>query len=346
MTKKYLPNHSQVTIRDVARAAGVSVSSAGDILGGRIGPKASYSSATRMRVQKAVSDLNYVPNLAAQRLRRRRSGYIGLILTYGLLDRSFGLMLQIIEHTVHKSGRRLLLSIASDKEDEQAQVRFMQAEQVEGLLYGPVYNDISDRAEWCRSLSAPVVFFGAPRNSGFDEVGLDFKKADRLIAEHLYSMGHRRVGLLRETEDMLSAFQSAGLYAGDIWATREDAPLRDLSQLTDPIIAFADQWKSSKPKDRPTAVVCHDDYMAMLALQIFRERRIRVPDELSVVGRVNLPESEYYSPPLTTVDLKLNERMEAAVAVLLKRINGKIKGPARKMFEPEMVIRRSVAKIV
>ncbi len=340
-----MKSYSQITIRDVARVAGVSISSAGDILAGRTGPKASYSPATRERVLQAARDLNYVPNLAAQRLRRGRSGYVGLILTHRLLDRSFGLMLQTIEEEVHKGGLRLLLSIVSNKEEEQIQARSMQAEQVEGLLYGPVYGDISERAEWCRALAMPVVFFGEPTNSGFDEVGVNFRKAAELSVDYLYAMGHRRVGLLRATKAFISVSTSAGLYAGDLWTTREDTPLRDLSQLVEPIVAFADQWKRSSSKDRPTAVICHDDYMAMLALNIFRGKGIHVPKELSVTGLANLPESEYYSPPLTTVDVKLVERMQVSVSTLFERLDGKIKKPVHKLFEPELVIRESVAQI-
>jgi DNA-binding LacI/PurR family transcriptional regulator len=345
-SRAILKAYSQVTIREVACAAGVSVSSAGDILVGRTGPKASYSSATRERVLKAALDLSYIPNLTAQRLRGKRSGYVGLILTYGLLDRSFGLMLQTLETEVHNGGRRLLLSIAPNKDEERAQARLMQAEQVEGILYGPVYGDISDRAEWCRNLAAPVVFFGHPHNSGFDEVGVNLKKAAEITVEHLYAEGHRRVGLLRATENFISVSISAGLYAGDLWVTREDLPLCDLSQLVEPIIAFADLWKRSSPKNRPTAVICHDDYMGLLTLNIFREKGIKVPEEISVIGLANLPESEYYSPPLTTVDVKLVERMQASVSILFDRIDGKAKGTTtHKQFDPELVIRKSVANI-
>jgi LacI family transcriptional regulator len=345
MTGKRSKYNSQMTIRDIALKAGVSLSSAGDILAGRTGPKASYNPATRERVLQAARDLNYVPNLAAQRLRRGRSGYIGLILTYKLIDRSFGLMLQILEEEVHKGHRRLLLSIVSNKDEEQEQARVMLAEQVEGLLFGPVYRDISDRAEWCRSLTMPIVFFGEPEKSGFDEVGVSFSKAADLSVRHLYEMGHRRVGLLRATESVISSVCSAGIFAGDQWMSDEEVPVNDLSQLVDPVVAFADQWKSSSLRDRPTAVICHDDYMASFALNVFREKGINVPNDLSVVGLANLPESQYYSPSLTTIDVKLIERMQSSVSILFDRLDGKLGEPIRKMFEPELVVRNSVKHI-
>jgi len=338
-------SNTQVTIRDVARKAGVSSSSVGDILANRTGPKASYKPKTRERVLQAAQDLNYVPNLAAQRLRRGRSGYVGLLLTRSLIDSSFGLMLQTLEAEVHKGGRRLLLSIVKNRDEEQEQARFMQAEQVEGLLFGPVYNDISDRADWCRALGLPIVFFGDPINSGFDEVGVSFKAAAVLSTRHLFDMGHRRVGLLRATRPVIEATVSAGIFAGDDWMSVEQGDLCHPTEVAEFLTAFADQWKAAAKKDRPTALICHNDYMASFAINIFREKGIGVPKDISLVGLANLPESAYYSPPLTTVDVKIMERMHAAVNILLNRIGDGLKGPVRKMFEPELISRDSVCRI-
>lgn len=339
------PRQGQVTIRQIAEKSGISVSSVGDILAGRTGPKASYRAETRDRVMRAARELNYVPNLAAQRLRRGRSGYIGFLLPFPLLDPSFAYMLQTLEEESHLRNRRVLLSIVSGKEEEQERGRYMQAEQVEGLVFGPVYRDIKERAEWCRRLSVPTVLFGQLEGSGFDEVSLDFKLAADLIAGYVGGMGHRNVALLRTNEHTFKSIAAHGILANDQWNRPEGRPLMHLDQLIKPIKEFIEQWKAAPVTKRPTAVICHNDYMASLAQNLFMQAGIRVPDDLSLMGMGNLDDSPYQTPPLTTIDIRIRERIRISARILYDRIDGKLKGAVREEIEPKLVERASVKRL-
>ena len=341
-------NRRRVTLKHVAEASGLGVTTVSDVLNGREAGRTRYSRATREKVERVVRELGYTVDRAAQALRRGRSGVVGLLLTRHLSDAFFGLIVDRVEQLLRDRGFDLQLAIGQGKgvEERMEQVR---RERVEGLIFGPAY-DAEDLA-CLGDFAGPVVVFGAPCAAGkYDEVVIDHFAARRLVAEHLLSRGHRRVAFLELHRPKVAGvpveadrLRAVGLTGEDWW--RPDHGTQDPAVLHAAATAFADRWLAAERADRPTALMCHDDHTAAIALSALWDRGVRVPADVSVVGLNDMPTARYLVPPLTTVDLHVERQMAAAVDRLAERIADPSVPPRTVRVDPELVVRRSVRDV-
>lgn len=345
----------RVTLEDVATATGLGRTTISDILNRDEAGR--YSDQTRKLVAKAVRELGYAPARAAQQLARGRSGLIGLLLTRDFTNPFFARVADLVERTVRERGYRLQLAIAAgDQKTELDRIRQMQGDAVEGLIVGPVYEQLD--IEQHRSVfggGLPMVLFGGPFDSEFDHVALDHQAGWRVRIEYLKRQGHQRIAVLclppsRETSEPtnpphlgLQLMKRAGVLDLD-WVQWQP----DTGHFADSYgacLKFARRWKTTRKADRPTAAICLNDQVAMTALSAFAQQGIRVPADLSIVGYDNLPESAYLVPPLTTVDNNVNEQMEACVELLIDRIAHPGRERVVRTIRPKLVMRESILAI-
>ncbi len=335
----------RVTLKHVAEASGLGITTVSDVLNGPEAGRARYSRETREKVERVVRELGYTVDRAAQALRRGRSGVVGLLLTRHLHDAFFGLVVDRVEQLLRDRGFDLQLAIGQGKGVEQ-RMQQIRRERVEGLIFGPAY-DAEDLA-CLGEFDGPVVVFGSPCADGrYDEVTIDHFAARRLAAEHLLARGHRRVAFLELHRPKVAGvpveadrLRAAGLTGEQWWLA--DHGTQDPAVLHAAATAFARRWRAAAPSDRPTALMCHDDHTAAVALSALWEQGVRVPDDLSVVGLNDMPAARYMVPPLTTVDLHVERQMAAAVDRLAERIADPFLSPTAVRIDPELVVRRSV----
>ena len=338
-------NRRRVTLKHVAEASGLGITTVSDVLNGPEAGRARYSRETREKVGRVVRELGYTVDRAAQALRRGRSGVVGLLLTRHLSDPFFGLIVDRVEQLLRDRGYDLQLAIGQGKGVE-ARMQQIRRERVEGLIFGPAY-DAEDLA-CLGEFDGPVVVFGAPCAEGrYDEVVIDHFAARRLATDHLVARGHRRVGFLELHRPKVAGvpieadrLRAAGLAGEDWWMP--DGSSQDPCVLHAAATAFAERWRAAGAADRPTALMCHDDHTAAVALSALWEQGVRVPDDLSVVGLNNMPAARYLVPPLTTVDLHVERQVAAAVDRLAERIADPSIPLTTLRIEPELVARRSV----
>ncbi len=333
----------RVTLKHVAQASGLGVTTVSDILNGRDGERTRYSKQTQAKVHRVVAELGYTVDRAAQQLRRGRSGVVGLLFTRHLLDSFFARTLDLAEGELRRRGYNLMLAIGHGHgvEDRVEQLR---QERVEGIIFGPAY-DVDDVAPLLAS-DVPAVVFGGKCGGRFDEAYIDHAAARRLAVQHLLGLGHRRVGFLElhrskspAVEDDAARLAAMGVGGGDWWVP--DSGTQDAAAVYDAAAAFARRWQAADPADRPTAVLCHDDHTAAVALSAFWAAGVRVPADLSVVGCNDVPTARYLVPPLTTVDLHVERQMAAAVDLLVDRLAHPDSPAAAVRVEPELVVRAS-----
>jgi LacI family transcriptional regulator len=343
-----------VTLAQLAEATGFSRTTVCDIL--HRGPAArSYSDQTRKRVHDAVENLGYVPSMAARQLRRGRSGRIGLILTIDFSGQFFAEAAAAIERELRERRYRLQLAVTNgDPQTEYEQMVRLQEDQVEGVIFGPVYE--TTELEQHRTFfqgRVPTVLFGGVCGSEFDEVALDHIAARRLAAEHLLGKGHRRIGFLCAPRSLATQqlsmslreeLKRCGVQGGD-WIVEYPVP-RSIQDFFVGALEFAKRWKSSPASDRPTAMVCLNDEVAMTAISALAAEGIRVPHEISLVGCDNIPGSEYVVPALTTIDNHVEQQMNAAVTLLIRRLKNPEGPPVLRRISPSLVKRKSVLDIV
>ncbi|HHV63153.1 MAG TPA: LacI family transcriptional regulator [Firmicutes bacterium] len=336
------------TIRDVARLAGVSVSTVSLVLN----DKPNVAPETRSRVLDAIRKLNYHPSSIAQRFATSRTNTIGL---YAFIsgDKPYGGFYMPVIQGMIEASREYGYSFQIDIKGEdrggssssRAEVLAEVARQrkVDGLLilsHWPLrWEDVGELVQ----RKFPFVIVGQDM-SIFDvnSVLVDQVKGAFEATSHLIRRGHTRIAHItgpagqHEAEARLEgyrrALEGAGLpvdegliFRGDFHKASARECMRRILDLPDP----------------PTAVFVANDNMCLGAMQVIRDRGLSIPGDIAIVGFDDIEAAAYTSPALTTVRQPLFDLGEQAADVLYKAILGDSNSVARIVLEPELVVRES-----
>ncbi|MCK2237845.1 MULTISPECIES: LacI family DNA-binding transcriptional regulator [unclassified Crossiella] len=346
-------------LADIARAAGVSISTVSRVLNRRAG----VNEATRQRVLGVLADLPYTPRgLGAL----QRTGVIGLLVPE-LSNPVFPAFAEALETRAARAGYGSLLcntrsaSLRADGADhngesrelvEEEYVRMLLARGVEGMVFvSPEITNAEDGgAGYYGKLLADgvqMVFVngGAPALD-VPDVTVDEQVAGYLATRHLVELGHRRIGFVcGPARSLPSRLKRAG------WS----AALEEAGLPADPgLIAHAPYGAAGGATamsallagPRPSAVICSSDHMALGAMREAHRRGLSVPADLSIVGFDDIPLAAYCSPALTTLAQPIEEMARAAVDELVQRLNPAARrggGSYSRVFRPKLVVRESTA---
>lgn len=331
----------KVSIKDVAARAGVSVTTVSHVLNDVPGKR--ISDATRDRVRKAAEELGYAPSSVARNLRLQRSQMLALISDEIATTPYAGRMILGAQEAASKAGWLLMLvNTGSDSEFEAAEIQALRQRQVDGFLYATMYH---------REVTIPEAVSGVPtvlldaRSSDKDTSSVvpDEVAGGRTATEELIRHGHQRIGFLNNSDDIpathgrlrgyMQALQAAGLTYDERLVTARHSD-------TEGGVQGARQLLSAT--DRPTALFCFNDRMAMGAYHAAAELGLRIPQDLSVVGFDNQELiADGLRPGLTTVALPHYEMGAWAVDALIARIEGNERPQHAKLSCP-LVVRASV----
>ncbi len=316
------------TIKDVAKLAGVSVSTASVALRGK-GP---VSEATRRRVIEAARALDYQPNAIARSLVTRRTRTVGLLLS-DLTDPYFHEIAKGVEAVLSRAGYALILADTDrSPEKELRAYEIFRSQQVAGMILAGSGTEDEAHFEQLERRDVPIVTLGRHR-SGLPCVAVDNVQAAKTAAQHLIETGCRRIGLIagppgllaaeERREGYLAALAEHGLSPDPRWMLVGDfTPAGGYRAAMELFTA-----RGLDRHDRPDGLVAGNDQMAIGALKALRELGIRVPEEIAVVGIGGIPTGEYVEPPLTTVALPLKTMGEAAAKMLICRVERGGGGP-------------------
>jgi DNA-binding LacI/PurR family transcriptional regulator len=309
-----------VTMRDVAAAAGVSISAVSYVLNNTRPVRADK----RARVLQAMRDLEYVPNGMAQALRRTRSGLLGLILP-DLSNRPYGQLARYIEATARGAGYMTIVcnSAGDDEAAVSAYVRNLEALRVDGFIFRSTREQQQLLPSVIQSRAPAVLMMSDPPEIGhqLDRVMIDHALGVRLAVLHLAEAGHRRIGLVT-TEDLskptlvrlhgfLQGMEEAGIKVDMNLVQIGAASAEGGTMLTGELL------DSSNP---PTALVVAHGRQSIGALRAIKARGIRIPDDLSLIVFGRLDYFDLFSTDLTVVVLPLPEMAEVAAELLIDRI--------------------------
>ena len=183
-----------------------------------------------------------------------------------------------------------------------------------------------------------------PASSDLPTIDSDNLNGARLATQHLIDLGHRRIALLAGRADLQSAqlreqgYRQALANAGiDI-----DPDLIRSGDYDPDVSADAARWLLAKD-DPPTAIFAANDVTAIASIRVAEELGLRVPQDLSVVGFDNIPDSALCEPPLTTVEQPIHEMGRIATEALIKLINGEVLDASHVTLPTKLVLRRSTA---
>ncbi|HUZ21234.1 MAG TPA: LacI family DNA-binding transcriptional regulator [Acidimicrobiales bacterium] len=322
---------------DVAKLAGVSHQTVSRVLNGH----PSVRPTTRVRVLAAIDQLGYRPNLAARALVTGRSRTLGLVTLdttlFGPVATLYG-----IERAARETGYFVsVVSLRSiDRLPVQEAIARLAEQSVEGVIViAPLTSAKAALADLPTDL--PVVVVEGDPETDLGVVTVDQRGGARAATEHLLSLGHRTVFHVAGPTEWLEARERV---AG--WRLAlEDAGAEVPSPL-------AGDWTARSGFDagatlaripEATAVFAANDHMALGLLRALRERGRRVPEDVSVVGFDDIAESEFFTPPLTTVRQDFDEVGRRCLGFLLERLDSGSRSVERVVIPPELVVRQSTA---
>jgi LacI family transcriptional regulator len=329
----------RVTINDVAAAAGVSVATVSKVINDRYG----VSVATAERVKAVISELGYESSLTARSLRSHRTNVLAILVAD--IEPFSAELLKGVARAIKGSGYELIVFSGGGHGQEHAGWERRNVSRLSGtladgvILVTPTVDDVGD--------SGPIV--AVDPHSG--ESTMPSVHADNLAGaitatEYLIALGHRRIGFLAGRPDLESAqrreqgFREALARAGirfdpdlvrvggyEPETSRE--PARQLLELAEP----------------PTAIFAANDLSAIQTMNVARALGMSVPEDVSVIGFDNIPESALTDPPLTTIDQSIQTMGEAAVRLLVDVLDAVPDRPQQITLPTKLVVRQSCGAI-
>jgi LacI family transcriptional regulator len=320
----------------VAEAAGVSVGTASKALNGQ----GKLRGATIERVLQAAKRLGFAPNTLAQALLAGRSFTVGLITTDSFGRFSIPVMLGAEDALGTGQVSVFMCDTRDDPERERRYVEMLWARRVDGLIV--TGRRIEPRPPLRTPPGIPVVYaMTQPAGNGAPAVLPDDERGGRIAAEHLLALGRRRIAHIAGPERFLGARLRAAGYA----AALAEAGAEPCGEIR--FGEWTEHWGREAAglllADRPDAIFCGSDQIARGVTDTLRAVGRRVPDDVALVGFDNwTPMTQGALPPLTSVDMCLEEVGRVAAELLLAAIGGQQDGqPGVRTVPPRLVVRES-----
>lgn len=307
-----------VTIKEVAKLAGVSTSTVSRALSNKV----FVEETTREKVLDAVRQLGYRPNLMAKGLKEGFSHTVALILP-NILNPFFPKLVKCIESRALERDYSLVLCDSSgDEEQELRHLEKMKSHYVDGVFYISVA-DGGQRARTLRDAGMPLVVLNREFDAGVPCITNDNRNGTRTVVEYLISMGHRKIACLtapvrsqhyvQRYQGCIDAFQKHGIDNYKKYMAKNIESVEE---------AYAATKKLLRKNDRPTAIFVFIDIAAIGVYSAVHDCGMSVPDDVSVAGFDNIPISAHMIPALTTYEHPVDEIARKGVDTLLAEIRG------------------------
>lgn len=336
MTKKANASKKRANLRDVAKAAGVSVATVSRVLNEPDLVRAE----TRERVQSAIATLKFVPSAAARAINSGRTRFVGALVP--TLDNAiFARFLAALERELSEHGLSLVVATTDsslDVEAEKAQALVdIGAEGliVTGATHSAAFRDLIDRTMLPTIITS---FFDA--ENPLPTIGYDNQAAAQLALRHLTDLGHRRIAVAHgpvQNNDRTQA-RLAGLHAlgwdGEISFYETEISLDGGAATARSI------WEA---QTLPDAILCLSDVVALGMLFGLQSLEVKVPGQVSLMGIDDLPSSSVSVPTLTTVHLPVSQMGKRAAGALARWIEAQER-PVPERLEPRLVARASAIR--
>lgn len=341
----------KVTILDVARLAQVSPSTVSNLLNGR---SERMKPSTKARIEQAITQLDYRPNQAARGLKTGSASLIGLIVP-SVANPFFGIFARYVEEAALRGGYQVLLGNSErDPTREQSYAEELWGHSARGIILGSSPENFEHLSALLDRGLHVVAFERPPQQIDpyqIDSIGVDNVAGARMAVTHLTALGHRRIGFLSgairavNRRDRLEGYRQALAQAQIrydhtlIWQGVSDVDFGDTETMD---MGRRGARELLNRDDPPTALFAINDMIAFGAYAGVRERGLRVPEDVSIVGFDDIALAEIVDPPLTTVRQPVAEIARAAVERLLGRLQGTTTEVAgHTVFAPELIVRVS-----
>jgi len=337
--------NKRATIKQVAKAAGVSTQTVSRVINDR----PDVSPETRGRIQQVIMEMDYQPSALARSLIQQRSYTLGIV-TAGLKFMGPSRTLNGITNKAEELGYALLLEqmLQFDTDNIKPLLQNLLARHVDGIVWA--VPEVGDNRRWVgeilNNVPVPVVFLTMQPRPGVSTVAVDNYAGGTLATRHLLEQGCRRIGHISGPQDWWEARQRKQAWQD----TLQKAGIAVAAQA-----CSEGNWSCSSAETAFTqlletysemeAVFVGNDQMALTVLQIAHRRGLRVPQDLAVIGFDNMAESAYFWPALSTINHNLYELGCRAVQETIEQIEAVHRDdklePQNILLSPELIVRES-----
>jgi len=340
-----------VTIRDVAKRAGVAVSTVSYVLNGHdnhVRPE------TRDLILEAARDLNYRPNAIARSMVKRKTATIGLIITE--LDNALFIPVTAgVESVLQPENYHILLASASNLTSEINAIETMRARQVDGFIIMSLSLRFPEtHLLQLQEEGIPFVVINRDlENDAINQIRLDELGAGRMATQHLLDLGHSRIAIITgPLDDNPNVRRRSAIERYQGWRSMLEERSLPISEawIVDGQYTFEGGYQAARllasqlddPTTAPTACFVSGDMMAMGALKGFHDAGVRVPNDMAVITIGDPPFAAYTIPALTTLVLPIYEAGQIAARFVVERLKAeKPVTPQRIILKPQLQIRES-----
>ena len=333
LTSPHSRRRRGATIYEVARHAGVSIATVSRVYRNaeRVAPD------TRERVRRAVAELGYRPSRLGRSLARGHHDATGIVFP-DLSGPYYSSVILGFEETSAAEGQSVLI-LATHRRPASGHTVLELADRVDGIvLFGETVGD--DVIREIDHRGVPVVLLARPSFGTADSVRAENRSTAHALTEHLLSHRPRRVAFMGDPD--------ASPDVAERWQGFVDAHLSAGLEPADPVrsgFRTADGLEAATAllagPDRPDAIVCANDEVAMGVLEAARAIGVRIPDDLAVTGWDDIPAARHLAPPLTTVRQPMFDLGRRAAELLRDRISTHRSDPLHELLPTELVVRSS-----
>lgn len=328
------------TIKDVARAAGVSVTTVSHVFNGT----RPVAAETHARVREAIDALGYYPSILARALKGERTGTIGMLATSST-NPFFAEVISGVEERCFEQGYSLILcNTREDRERMNAQLATMLQKRIDGLIVMTTNYDPSFFQDLRGLRGLHLVAIDTEDLDQVVVVNDDSELGGRLAANYLTKRGFRHIGVLagpkrhpranRRLKGFADALSDAGLKLDDSLIHRTDLTLGSGDKAMQRLLA--------QQQSAPEAVFCMNDLTAIGAMHAARQAGLAIPREISVIGYDDIEMASYSEPQLTTIRQPTLEIGQTAAKRLIALIEGEEESSEAVALPPRLIERQSV----
>ncbi len=327
------------TLQDVAKLAGVSPMTVSRV----INDSGYVSEKTRERVQRAIAELDYVPNALARSLRFKQTKTIALIIS-DITNPFFTTLARSVEDAASEQGFSVIFCNTDESRDKETEyLNVVVQKQVDGVLLVPAFSSL-ESVTFLRDCGVPFVVLDR-RVSGLnvDVVRCDSELGAYQLTRHLLDLGHRRIAALSGSRQVTTAADRvAGYRRALIEAGLEKEAIEYYGDYT--AKSGYEMAKQAVATAQPTALFGANNFIIVGALRALKEANLRVPEDISVVAFDDLLEVIGLEPFLTVIRQPAYDLGQRATSLLLDRLSGAELGDPQEILLPtQLIIRQSSA---
>ena len=331
-----------VTIADIARKAKVSKMTVSRVLNNQ----RHVADATAERVRQVMKELGYHPNLVARSLSSQRTMTIGVVIPKTeklFLDNYIAQVLSGVTDIAQENNYQIMLiPVSQPGKDNGDYLKYVRGKQFDGLILLKAKVNDSNLSALAESGFPYIMVNYRKFGDDYNFVDSENVKGAEYAVEHLYEKGHRKIAFVAGSMDEMNARDRFKGYRNVL--EKYSLPFREEYVVYGDFNrerAYENSKKLLDLADRPTAIFCSDDYMALGVIEQIKNYGLTVPSDIAIVGFDNIEIGEFSKPALTTVNQPMYEIGKSSMQALLALIRNVRRNPIRIMLRTELIVRES-----